>query len=88
MKLDLSRHTFAHWLKVTLVLLASAVIVLWSWNAVMPEIFGLATVKYKHALGLLILVAGLSYILPAPSYLFRTGSRGPHGCQRTEEPKP
>ena len=44
-------------------LLVSAVLVLWAWNTLVPEVFGLTAIQYKHSLALMILGFGLSFIL-------------------------
>lgn len=57
---NMTRH-----FRALLVILFAPIFILWAWNAFMPEIFGLAEIKYKHALALLILV-GLGGALLRP----------------------
>lgn len=49
-----------------LLLLAIIVVpigVLWSWNTVMPEVFGLMEIRYKHAVALTLLSTIVSGVL-------------------------
>lgn len=48
---NMTRH-----FRALLVILFAPIFILWAWNAFMPEIFGLAEIKYKHALALLIFI--------------------------------
>ena len=57
MKLFERRETMTPHLKTLLIILVAPIFVLWAWNAFMPEMLGLAEIRYKHALALLILAA-------------------------------
>jgi hypothetical protein len=50
-------------IRVALLFLAVATLVLWSWNTVMPEIFELPSIHYKHATALVILIGTISLLL-------------------------
>lgn len=65
MKLLERPETMTRHLKTLLIILFAPIFILWAWNTFMPEIFGLAEIKYKHALALLIL-AGLGGALLLP----------------------
>ena len=58
-----TRQFISHSLSAVATLLVGAVFVLWAWNALIPEVFGLMSIQYKHSLALLILGFSLSFVL-------------------------
>jgi len=60
---ELSTHhrRYVHWAKQALAfgayVLGAGVLVLWSWNTAVTEVFAAPRLEYKHALSLVILAA-------------------------------
>jgi len=46
-----------------LMLLALMLVISWSWNSAIPDLFGLPTLHFKQAMGLTVLLVVLSFIL-------------------------
>ncbi len=63
MKTHPTRPFISHSLIAVGTLLVSAVVVLWAWNTLAPELFGLAAIQYKHSLALVILGFTLSFVV-------------------------
>ena len=61
-----------HMMTLMLAFTAASVLLLWSWNSVMPMLFELPDIQFKQAVALLVLIA-------IPSALFR--SRHRHSAQ-------
>lgn len=49
--------------KITLALFVSTVLILWAWNTTVVTLFGLPAMRFKEAVGLLILAMGVSWVL-------------------------
>ncbi len=62
MKTHQKLHLISQLSLVVLAFLGSTVGMLWAWNTVMPEVLGLAAIQYKHAVALVILGLGFSFI--------------------------
>ncbi len=63
MKTHPTRQLMSHSLIAVSALLVTAVGVLWAWKTLVPEVFGLTAIQYKHSLALVILGFGLSFVL-------------------------
>ena len=63
MKTHPTGQLISHSLTAVVALLVSAVLVLWAWNTLVPELFGLTAIQYKHSLALVILGFALSFLL-------------------------
>ncbi len=81
MKTHQKLHLISHLSLAALAFLGSAVWVLWAWNTVMPEVLGLVAIQYKHALALVVLGFGLSFIFGHPTHR----RRDQPGCHQTPE---
>ncbi len=87
MKTHQKLHLISHLSLAALASLGSAVGVLWAWNTVMPEVLGLAAIQYKHALALLILGYGLSFIFSHPNHRLHLPGRHPTAGQEVRGSK-
>ena len=66
------KHTSRSYLFLTGAMLAVPIAVLWSWNLVIPEIFGASPLEFRNALGLVL----LGLIASIPFYARRGKRRG------------
>ncbi|MDR0368302.1 MAG: hypothetical protein LBH82_04070 [Bacteroidales bacterium] len=48
---------------------------MWLWNALLPQILGVASINYWQSLGLLVLLAGLSKFMVIAAFLGMRGYR-------------
>jgi len=60
-----------------LMLLALMLVISWSWNSVIPDLFGLPPLHFKQAMGLTVLLV----VVP---FTFRMGAR--HGRDKRTNP--
>ncbi len=68
MKTHQKLHLISHLSLAALAFLGGTVWVLWAWNTFMPEVLGLVAIQYKHALALVVLGFGLSFIFGHPTH--------------------
>ena len=60
--------------KITLVLFATSIMVLWAWNTTMTTIFGLPAIQFKEAVGLMILAGAVSFMFRGGKHRLHTPS--------------
>lgn len=61
--MKITRKRISHLIKVILALFVITILILWGWNSAIPDLFGLPVMKFKQAVGLLILASVVSLIL-------------------------
>jgi hypothetical protein len=62
------KHHGRRILSLILALLILMILVTWSWNLSLPDIFGLPSIQAKHAMGLILLTGILSFIFHLGSW--------------------
>jgi hypothetical protein len=67
----------SHVIKLTLAFLIATILLLWGWNIAIPDLFELPAMQFKQALGLMILIGTVSFLLRR--------SRG-HGGEKSTSP--
>ena len=57
------KHHGSHMIKLTLAFLISTILLLWGWNIAIPDLFELPAMQFKQALGLMIVIGIVSFLL-------------------------
>lgn len=57
-----NRRLFKFAFQAVLFLFVGATLILWSWNATLPSIFGLPVIEFKESLALIILIVTISFV--------------------------
>jgi hypothetical protein len=70
-----SLHHVGHLLLGMAAIALFGVVFRWLWNALLPQIFGVVAIDYRQALGLLVLLAGLSKFMVVAAFLGMRGYR-------------
>jgi hypothetical protein len=52
---NLNRHG-SRLIKLILAFIATTILLLWGWNSAIPDLFGLPTIEFKQAPGLMVLI--------------------------------
>ncbi|MDR2692565.1 MAG: hypothetical protein LBB73_09850 [Dysgonamonadaceae bacterium] len=70
-----SLHIIWHFLLGLAVIAGFGAVFMLLWNALLPQIFGIAAINFPQSLGLLILLAGVSKFMAVSAFLGMRGYR-------------
>jgi threonine/homoserine/homoserine lactone efflux protein len=70
-----SLHILAHLFGGTAIIFVFNAVFMLLWNALLPQIFGIAAINFWQSLGLLVLLAGLSKFMVISAFLGMRGYR-------------
>lgn len=67
-------------LTIGLILLVGAVTLLWSWNTLAADVFGLQTLRFKHAIAAELVVVTVTATVVATRWCFRSRAATEQGA--------